>query len=63
MYFQWEMPSGHTSQDVKPAQIKQAAVIGAGTMGAGIVVTLLNAGILVIIVEQNQKVQDVTHEN
>jgi 3-hydroxyacyl-CoA dehydrogenase/enoyl-CoA hydratase/3-hydroxybutyryl-CoA epimerase len=37
----------------KPAEVKQAAVIGGGTMGAGIVYALVRAGIPVRLVEVN----------
>ena len=39
------------SKDVKPRQIKRAAVIGAGTMGGGIAMCFANAGIPVTIIE------------
>jgi 3-hydroxyacyl-CoA dehydrogenase len=38
-------------KDVKPREIKSAAVIGAGTMGGGISMALVNAGIPVTIIE------------
>lgn len=38
-------------KDVKPREIKSAAVIGAGTMGGGISMALANAGIPVTIIE------------
>ncbi|MGE3990805.1 3-hydroxyacyl-CoA dehydrogenase NAD-binding domain-containing protein [Pseudorhodoplanes sp.] len=38
-------------KDVKPLDVKQAAVIGAGTMGGGIAMCFANAGIPVTIVE------------
>ena len=38
-------------KDVKPVDVKQAAVIGAGTMGGGIAMCFANAGIPVTIVE------------
>jgi 3-hydroxyacyl-CoA dehydrogenase len=44
--------------DVKPAEIKQAAVIGAGTMGGGIAMCFANAGIPVTIVETSQEALD-----
>jgi 3-hydroxyacyl-CoA dehydrogenase len=44
--------------DSKPAEIKQAAVIGAGTMGGGIAMCFANAGIPVTIVETSQEALD-----
>jgi len=41
--------------DVKPREIKQVAVIGAGTMGGGIAMNFLNAGIPVTILETKQE--------
>ncbi len=37
--------------DVKPREIKRAAVLGAGTMGGGIAMCFANAGIPVTIIE------------
>jgi len=39
------------SKDVKPREIKRAAVIGAGTMGGGIAMCFANAGIPVTVIE------------
>ena len=39
------------AKDVKPREIKRAAVIGAGTMGGGIAMCFANAGIPVTIIE------------
>jgi 3-hydroxyacyl-CoA dehydrogenase len=39
--------------DVKPHEIKRAAVIGAGTMGGGIAMSFVNAGIPVTLIEQS----------
>jgi 3-hydroxyacyl-CoA dehydrogenase len=41
-------------KDVKPREIKQAAVIGAGTMGGGISMNFANVGIPVTIIENNE---------
>ncbi len=41
--------------DVKPKQIKSAAVLGAGTMGGGIAMNFANAGIPVKILEVSQE--------
>ncbi len=40
---------------VKPRVVKQAAVLGAGTMGGGIAMNFANAGIPVTIIEQNDE--------
>lgn len=40
-------------KDIIPFEIKKTAVIGGGTMGAGIVMALSNAGYPVVLVEQN----------
>ncbi len=44
--------------DVKPREIKQAAVLGAGTMGGGITMCFASAGIPVTIIEQTQEALD-----
>ncbi|UCI31926.1 3-hydroxyacyl-CoA dehydrogenase NAD-binding domain-containing protein [Mesorhizobium sp. B4-1-4] len=45
-------------RDVKPRKICKAAVIGAGTMGGGIAMSLINAGIPVTLLEMNQEALD-----
>jgi 3-hydroxyacyl-CoA dehydrogenase len=45
-------------KDVKPIEIRRAAVIGAGTMGGGIAMNYANAGIPVIIKETTQEALD-----
>lgn len=45
-------------KDVKPAEIRRAAVIGAGTMGGGIAMNYANAGIPVIVKETAQEALD-----
>ncbi|HEX2216017.1 MAG TPA: 3-hydroxyacyl-CoA dehydrogenase NAD-binding domain-containing protein, partial [Xanthobacteraceae bacterium] len=45
-------------RDVKPREIKRAAVIGAGTMGGGITMCFANAGIPVTMVETTQEALD-----
>ncbi len=45
-------------KDVKPMEIRQAAVIGAGTMGGGIAMNYANAGIPVIVKETAQQALD-----
>src|SRR5581483_6953200 len=42
-------------KDVKPREVKTAAVIGAGTMGGGISMALANAGIPVTVIETSEK--------
>jgi 3-hydroxyacyl-CoA dehydrogenase len=46
------------SADVQPREIRQAAVIGAGTMGGGITMNYANAGIPVIVKETSQEALD-----
>jgi 3-hydroxyacyl-CoA dehydrogenase len=45
-------------KDVKPLEIRRAAVIGAGTMGGGIAMNYANAGIPVIVKETMQEALD-----
>jgi 3-hydroxyacyl-CoA dehydrogenase len=45
-------------RDLKPAPVKSAAVIGAGTMGGGIAMSFANAGIPVKILELKQEALD-----
>jgi 3-hydroxyacyl-CoA dehydrogenase len=45
-------------KDVKPMEIRRAAVIGAGTMGGGIAMNYANAGIPVIVKETTQAALD-----
>jgi 3-hydroxyacyl-CoA dehydrogenase len=42
-------------KDVKPREVKSAAVIGAGTMGGGISMALANAGIPVSVIETSEE--------
>ena len=44
--------------DTPTYQVRKGAVIGAGTMGGGIAMNFLNAGIPVTIVEQKQEALD-----
>ena len=46
------------SKEVKPLDIRRAAVIGAGTMGGGIAMTYANAGIPVTLKETSQEALD-----
>ena len=45
-------------KDVKPIEIRRAAIIGAGTMGGGIAMNYANAGIPVIVKETSQAALD-----
>jgi 3-hydroxyacyl-CoA dehydrogenase len=45
-------------KDVKPREIRKAAVIGAGTMGGGIAMSLVNGGIPVTILEMSKEALD-----
>lgn len=51
----WILPSGAQWNNSKPREIQSAAVIGLGTMGRGIVVSLARVGISVIAVESEKK--------
>jgi 3-hydroxyacyl-CoA dehydrogenase len=44
--------------EIKPREVKKVAVIGAGTMGGGISMNFLNAGIPVTILEMKQEALD-----
>jgi 3-hydroxyacyl-CoA dehydrogenase len=44
--------------DVKPREIKKVGIIGAGTMGGGIAMNFLNAGVPVVILEMKQEAID-----
>jgi 3-hydroxyacyl-CoA dehydrogenase len=46
------------SPDAKPIEIKQAAIIGAGTMGGGIAMNFANAGVPVLLKETSQEALD-----
>ncbi|MEZ5463559.1 3-hydroxyacyl-CoA dehydrogenase NAD-binding domain-containing protein, partial [Dokdonella sp.] len=45
-------------KDVQPREVKSVGIIGAGTMGGGIAMNFLNAGIPVTIVETKQEALD-----
>uniref|UniRef100_A0A8C1JFZ9 Peroxisomal bifunctional enzyme n=1 Tax=Cyprinus carpio TaxID=7962 RepID=A0A8C1JFZ9_CYPCA len=51
----WTLPSGAQWNNSKPREIRSAAIIGLGTMGRGIVVSLARVGISVIAVESEKK--------
>jgi len=42
------------SPDVKPREIKSVGIVGAGTMGGGIAMSFVNAGIPVVILDRDQ---------
>src|SRR5690606_33564269 len=44
--------------DVQPRPIKHVGVVGAGTMGGGIAMSLANAGIPVVLLERDQAALD-----
>jgi 3-hydroxyacyl-CoA dehydrogenase len=44
--------------DVKPREVRAVAVIGAGTMGSGIAMSFLNAGVPVTLLEASQEALD-----
>ncbi|XP_041366322.1 peroxisomal bifunctional enzyme-like isoform X2 [Gigantopelta aegis] len=54
----WQLPSGENSTNTNPLPVKTTAVIGAGTMGSGIAVSLLTSGFPVILLEQNKQQLD-----
>ncbi|XP_046548946.1 peroxisomal bifunctional enzyme-like [Haliotis rubra] len=54
----WQLPTGENYKTCKPLPIKTIGVIGAGTMGSGIAVTALRAGLSVTLVEQERKFLD-----
>ncbi|XP_007420691.1 peroxisomal bifunctional enzyme isoform X1 [Python bivittatus] len=51
----WSLPSGASWKTTSPQPIRKAAVIGLGTMGQGIVVSLVKAKIPVVALEQDKK--------
>ena len=53
--FQWEI-AGASYKTASPQKLQSGAVVGAGTMGTGIAMAMLNAGMSVVLLEQNQKV-------
>ncbi|KAM8933795.1 peroxisomal bifunctional enzyme-like [Pelodytes ibericus] len=55
----WTTPSGGRWDKVSPKSIRTAAVIGLGTMGRGIVISLSKANIPVIALEQDAKQLDI----
>ena len=52
------MPGG-SYKTAKPLPVRSTAVIGGGTMGSGIAVCLLSAGLPVYLLEQNEKVSPI----
>ncbi|XP_054644240.1 peroxisomal bifunctional enzyme [Dunckerocampus dactyliophorus] len=51
----WSMPSGACWDNSRPRPIHKTAVIGLGTMGRGITVSLVQAGFSVVAVEAQEK--------
>ncbi|XP_042316478.1 peroxisomal bifunctional enzyme [Sceloporus undulatus] len=51
----WVLPSGASWKTATPQRVQKAAVIGLGTMGRGIVASLLKAKIPVVALEQDKK--------
>lgn len=51
----WELPGGYNNSTVKGKPLRSGCVIGGGTMGTGIAMAMLNAGIPVVLIEQNEK--------
>ncbi|NXO00711.1 ECHP enzyme, partial [Rhinopomastus cyanomelas] len=51
----WTTPSGASWRSASPQPIRKAAVIGLGTMGRGIVTSLVKANIPVVALEQDLK--------
>jgi S-adenosylhomocysteine hydrolase len=55
--FQWSLPDGSANyKSVKPLPLKSVGIIGLGTMGSGIAMATLNAGIPVILIEYDKQV-------
>ncbi|XP_070566357.1 peroxisomal bifunctional enzyme-like isoform X1 [Ptychodera flava] len=52
----WELPGGKaTYKSTKPLPVKTAAVIGCGTMGTGITISLITSNIPVVLLEADKK--------
>ena len=60
--FQWQLPTGGNYKTAKPLQVRTTGVIGAGTMGAGIALSLITSGLPCILVEQNKEVLLCLHD-
>ncbi|KYO36094.1 peroxisomal bifunctional enzyme [Alligator mississippiensis] len=58
----WTTPSGTSWKTASAQPIRKAAVIGLGTMGRGIVTSLVKAKMSVVALEQDQKQLDVGRE-
>jgi 3-hydroxyacyl-CoA dehydrogenase len=59
--FQAERAASHildVPDDTKPRPIRTVGVIGAGTMGGGITMTMINAGLPVVLLETQQEALD-----
>ena len=55
--FQWSLPGGANYKNTTARPVRSVGVIGAGTMGSGIAMAVLNAGLPVVLLEQDDKVQ------
>ncbi|XP_062862576.1 peroxisomal bifunctional enzyme [Trichomycterus rosablanca] len=51
----WSLPNGARWNITKPGEVRRVGVIGLGTMGRGIVVSLVKAGISVVAIETKPK--------
>ncbi|XP_026861498.2 peroxisomal bifunctional enzyme isoform X1 [Electrophorus electricus] len=54
----WSLPSGARWNNSKPRAVHRVGVVGLGTMGRGITVSLVKAGISVVAVEMEEKQMD-----
>ncbi|XP_076858246.1 peroxisomal bifunctional enzyme isoform X2 [Brachyhypopomus gauderio] len=54
----WSLPSGARWSNSKPTAVHRVGVVGLGTMGRGITVSLVRAGISVVAVETDKKQMD-----
>ncbi|KAK6051600.1 hypothetical protein COOONC_10895, partial [Cooperia oncophora] len=55
---QWRLPNGGNWQNSKAATIKNVAVIGGGTMGRGIAISLAQAGYHTTLVENDSETME-----
>jgi len=53
-----ERPSAAAAGAVQPRAVRRVAVVGAGTMGTGIAISLLNCGFEVVLIEPDGKVRE-----
>ena len=50
------MPNGGNYKTARPLPVKTTGVLGAGTMGSGIALSLITSGFPCVLVEQNEEV-------